>query len=135
MKQLLENKQVLIMGIPYSIREFEDNSRADTAMGRSDNKRGEISLSQAMAQGVKEETLLHECIHIISDNTCIGLDERQVSTLSVCLYEMLVSNDLFVKPNMLPKPCNKSAKLCDYLIFHMPTQENGWKGSFEDPKM
>jgi hypothetical protein len=76
------------------VKEFEARDRMESAMGRSDSKNNQISICKELPSDVQEETLLHETIHLISENLGLELKEKQVQGLSVGLYDFLKSNGL-----------------------------------------
>jgi hypothetical protein len=90
-------KSIKIQGIKHDIKLFNSNSREDDNMGRSDGKNGIISLALEMPKQIMTETLLHECIHLISDANSIKLKEKQIVALSTGINELLISNPKFVK--------------------------------------
>jgi Zn-dependent peptidase ImmA (M78 family) len=63
--------------------------------GLCDSTKNEISINKNLPTENKEETLLHEIIHNISDNVAIGLTEEQTQALGSCLYSVLKDNDIF----------------------------------------
>jgi hypothetical protein len=92
--KLFGKKEVFILGMKIKITYFDSSCRADNTMGRSDEKNGIISLCKDMPNDVAEQTLLHECIHLISDNVAAGLTEKQVTAISAGLYSFIKENKL-----------------------------------------
>jgi hypothetical protein len=76
------------------VQQFEPHDRSDLAMGRSEERKNIVSVASDMPDDLKEETLLHETIHLISANLMLGLTENQVQGLSIGLYDFLKSNGL-----------------------------------------
>lgn len=70
----------------YKIIDVEDNQFSNSSMGRSNTRTGEILISSKMPPDIREETILHEVIHILSDTLGIDLSENQVLALSSGLY-------------------------------------------------
>lgn len=97
------------------------------AMGLSEADSGVIAIntSEAVSLHNVKDTVLHECIHIIDHGAKIGLTEKQVHRLAVCILDMMWSNPTlaawlcqrnmttaaFVSntPNKPPKPKKKRA--------------------------
>lgn len=64
----------------------------DSSMGRYYERKMEIYLNDDMPLEQKQETLLHEVIHSLSEGMGVGLKEEQVRALSAGLYCVLKEN-------------------------------------------
>ena len=83
------NNYIKILGVTYTIKWFEENSRNDGAMGRADTKTATIHICNEMPLEVKKVVLLHECLHVISDMCELELSEGQVSVLASSLNDII----------------------------------------------
>jgi len=85
-------KKIKICGIDYDvITEKFDN---ESLYGTSNERIAKITLNQNVNGQVREETFLHEVVHVINWVSEVGLNEKQVSILSRLLYQALNDNDL-----------------------------------------
>jgi hypothetical protein len=82
----MNNNKIMVCGIPFTLRFFEDNSRADGAMGRMDSKRGEIAISSTLEGDILESTILHEWIHAVLEMNGVDHDEGVAAVLGNELY-------------------------------------------------
>lgn len=85
-----------IGGIEYSVIEFDGDLDANL-MGREAYDKAKIFINKDMPNGKKNETLLHELLHIIYANAYLhpGDDEeRVVGALATGLYQILADNFL-----------------------------------------
>jgi hypothetical protein len=64
-------------------------------IGECDLEHQTISLKDGMKAEQEQSTLLHECIHAISDSLGLGLTEKQVQGLETGLYDLNSSNPRF----------------------------------------
>lgn len=79
-----------ILGIEYEVIEYSDTQNTDpTLMGQADSKSGKIHVCKNMPAKIKRSTLLHEAIHIISDNLGLNLKESQVLGLETGLRDLV----------------------------------------------
>lgn len=88
-------KSIFIFGKQYSINyvdavDHEDNS------GECNIRAGEIRILNTLSEAQKNDTLLHEILHIISDELCLGMSERQVTAMAVGLYAVYKENNIIV---------------------------------------
>ena len=84
---------ITILGKPYQIH-YVDKVDDDDNSGESNIRTGEIKVLNALTPHLSRETLLHEIIHIVSDELYLELSERQVAALSVGLYSVYRDNHL-----------------------------------------
>ena len=82
------NKRVKICGIPYEIKECQENL-SDGACGQIDYRQQTIAINQAMKKEYKEQTIIHEMVHGML--VCIGRndlsdDEVFVQSFANALY-------------------------------------------------
>ena len=66
------NKYVKICGIPYVIKECQENL-SDGDCGMIDHRKQIITINQDMASEYKEQTLIHEMVHGML--VCIGRND------------------------------------------------------------
>lgn len=103
-------KSISIIGDDYPIEaltkenlDLFDIHDADfsTALGLCNQLRGVILLRPGMGLSRTRSTLLHEIMHVIVGQSCLGLDaekEEQIVTLtSQLLYETLKTNKSLIK--------------------------------------
>jgi hypothetical protein len=64
-------------------------------LGECDLERQAIKLKDGMKTEQEQSTLLHECIHAVSDSLGLGLTEKQVQGLETGLYDLNSSNPQF----------------------------------------
>jgi hypothetical protein len=94
MRNIIEEKEVKVLGINYKISLFDSPGRADGSMGRSDVMMGKITICKDMPQDIQEQTLWHEILHVIDTNVGTKLTEEQVTALSGGLYSVIKENNL-----------------------------------------
>lgn len=87
--------KIKIYGIEYNIKLVDSNSREDYSMGRSDGKLGIITINKEMPSDVKFSTLIHEIIHIISNENGLGLKENIVCPLATGITTLLLENNIY----------------------------------------
>lgn len=68
---------------------------AKDELGESDLENQAIKVKDGMKPEQEQSTVLHECIHAISDTLGLGLTERQVQGLETGLYDLNNSNPRF----------------------------------------
>ena len=68
---------------------------AKDEIGECDLEHQAIALKDGMKLEQEQSTLLHECIHAISDSLGLGLTEKQVQGLETGLYDLNSSNPRF----------------------------------------
>ena len=79
--------KVNVLGKYYQITETGENASGGTIMGACNRQKQAITiLTEGIGQEQKEETILHEVVHIIDGELKLGLEEEDVSRLSVGLY-------------------------------------------------
>jgi len=74
-----------ILGKPYRV-ECVPNEHLAGNMGSATRGRQFIAISSELALEQQEDTLLHEVIHIISDELALGFTEETVQRLAVGLH-------------------------------------------------
>ena len=74
-----------ILGKPYRIVEIEATSAPDYC-GTNNREAQTITVVSGLPQEGRDDTILHETIHVISDELCLKLSEEQVSALACGLY-------------------------------------------------
>ena len=84
--------KIKICGIDYEvITEKFDN---ESLFGTSNERMAKICLNENINGQVREETFLHEVIHVINWVSEMNLKENQVGVLSRILYQVLIDNNL-----------------------------------------
>jgi Zn-dependent peptidase ImmA (M78 family) len=61
-----------------SVQQMEDYTTAGDVCGFTDYYQGKIAINKDMAKDVREETLIHEILHTLLDNSGIEEVSRQV---------------------------------------------------------
>jgi len=77
--------KVDILGKPYRVVEATDGQMPDS-FGTASCKDQIITLKKSMAAGQKADTMLHEVIHIISNELALELPEDTIRRLAVGLH-------------------------------------------------
>jgi len=99
--------KVRIFGLEQRIELFEKNSPCDGAMGRSIMNAGLITLEQDLPPDQFEETLLHEVVHLVADNSAIELSEQAVAALSLGLFSAGIRVPVEREPRVERKPLDQ----------------------------
>ena len=86
------NKKLHIMGIDYSVTVGNIKQEGWTCFGLADLANCHIVLNKVLSTGQKEESLLHEIVHIVSSRLGAGLSEKQVILVAAGLYAVLKDN-------------------------------------------
>lgn len=77
-----------IFGQEYEIIRRDTFHEEDHGMGRADTLRGQIVIRKGMNKDIDETTVLHEVIHVVSDNLELALNETQVAGITCGLYSV-----------------------------------------------
>lgn len=64
-------------------------------IGESDLEKQHITLKDGLKLEQEQSTLIHECLHAISDTLGLGLTEKQVQGLETGLYDLNSANPRF----------------------------------------
>jgi hypothetical protein len=64
-------------------------------LGECDLEHQSMTVKDGLKPEQEQSTLLHECIHAISDSLGLGLTEKQVQGLEAGLYDLNSSNPRF----------------------------------------
>ncbi len=89
-----EGTKLKFLGKSFDIIQDDDVMKDETNMGSSSIIYGKITLTKKMPEDVKDETLLHEILHMIVDSNSIKLEEKDVCVISNCLYAILKDNNM-----------------------------------------
>uniref|UniRef100_A0A6M3J3I8 Peptidase n=1 Tax=viral metagenome TaxID=1070528 RepID=A0A6M3J3I8_9ZZZZ len=100
-------KTVKILGVAFSLEDFEEEMRTDNRMGRCDIKTAKIILAKNMPTEIKEATFIHEAVHAVDMFSELGLTEKEVSAIGHCIYAVLKDN-AFLKEDFLQ--CDSTVK-------------------------
>jgi hypothetical protein len=89
-------KQIKILGLDFDVEycKFDDRLQLNQFTGNCINRKQKIQVDTDSHIEHQKVTLLHEIIHIISDNLSLDFDEKTVKCLSVALYQVFKDNDL-----------------------------------------
>lgn len=68
---------------------------AKDELGEMDLENQAIGIKDGLKLEQEQSTVLHECIHAISDSLGLGLTEKQVQGLEAGLYDLNASNPRF----------------------------------------
>jgi hypothetical protein len=68
---------------------------AKDELGECDLENQHLTVKDGLKPEQEQSTLLHECIHAISDSLGLGLTEKQVQGLETGLYDLNSSNPRF----------------------------------------
>lgn len=68
---------------------------AKDEMGECDLENQSITVKEGLKPEQEQSTLLHECIHAISDSLGLGLTEKMVQGLETGLYDLNTNNPRF----------------------------------------
>lgn len=77
--------KVTILGKPYEVR-IQKEADGNGTMGSATRTKQIINIVQGFGKEQREETLLHEIIHVVSEELVMGLEEEDVARLAVGLY-------------------------------------------------
>lgn len=80
-------KNIKILGKEYKI-EYVDNKTLGGNFGDCNTANAYIRINKDITKQQQEDTLLHEVIHIISDELTLELTEGQVGRLATILYSI-----------------------------------------------
>lgn len=84
-----------ILGKKWSVDYVKDAPLSKDEMGLCDLESQAIHVKDGLKTEQEGSTLLHECIHAISDSLGLGLTEKQVQGLETGLYDLNTSNPRF----------------------------------------
>lgn len=84
--------EIDIMGVPHKIRIMKNYTPTEGMMGRGNIINSEIVIAEEMSPDMKNQTLLHEILHLVSDFTSSKLKEDQVNAISAGLYQVIKAN-------------------------------------------
>jgi hypothetical protein len=78
--------KTVICGIPYEIVLREPKDRDDRNYGSCDSKLARIQMDKTMPQAVRDQTLIHEWLHAVTEIYGCALEEWPCGVLSAELY-------------------------------------------------
>jgi hypothetical protein len=84
-----------ILGKKWSVEYVTDKPLEKDEMGLCDIEAQTIHVKDRLKAEQEGSTLLHECIHAISDSLGLSLTEKQVQGLETGLYDLNRSNPRF----------------------------------------
>lgn len=74
-----------ILGKDYALLEIEPSSAPDF-VGTNSRDAQTITVVKTLGDQAREDTILHESLHIINDELCLALSEAQIGALACGLY-------------------------------------------------
>jgi hypothetical protein len=77
--------KIEILGKPYRLIEIEASSAPDFA-GSNNRDAQTITVVKGLVKEARADTILHEALHIISSELCLGLAEDQIGRLACGLF-------------------------------------------------
>jgi hypothetical protein len=77
--------KVQILGKPYEVVEIDPSSAPDFS-GTNNRDAQTVTIVKQLGPDARDDTILHESVHLISDELCLGLTEAQVGALACGLY-------------------------------------------------
>ena len=97
-------KQLKICGYIFNVK-HKDKVIVDkeNCLGCCYSDNSVIELKRGMNREKKQEVVLHESIHAMSDIMSLGLSEKTVSTLGVVIINFIKENKNFIKQIMESK--------------------------------
>lgn len=84
---------IKVFGKPYAINYVDQVDETDS-LGECDVRLCEIKILNTMCDAQKKDTLIHELLHIISEELRLGVSEKQVASLAVGLYSVFRENSI-----------------------------------------
>lgn len=81
----MKDKFVDVCGVPFLLKEFEPNCRADNNMGRSDSAQAVISINRDMPKEMKDSVIIHEWLHSVFD--CSGFGDLSNNELLISVLQ------------------------------------------------
>ena len=66
-------------------------------MGKSCLIKSEILLRNDISKDLLQSTLLHECLHMISDLLQLDLSEAQIDGVGIGFHSLIKNNDIIIK--------------------------------------
>lgn len=85
------------MGSWFTIRESDSSEWDEHGMGRSDEKRGLITIDATMPEEQKRATVLHEIIHTIASMGAIPLDESSTCFIEHAFLSLIRDNHELIR--------------------------------------
>jgi len=83
------NRMIKVSGLMISVEEV---TLGTNHLGECSLERSRILIDKDIAEDLKEDTLIHEVIHMISAANALGLQETDVAVLAVNLSQYLRDN-------------------------------------------
>jgi hypothetical protein len=87
---------VIIMGRRYSVLYVPEPKAegGESSIGYVDPLKQEIRIWDGCCVQRELDVLLHEIIHVLSDDLCLGMEENAVHALGVALADTLIRNGM-----------------------------------------
>lgn len=97
-------KKLKICGFDFVIK-YKDSVMVDNenCLGCCKSDSGVIELKKGIQKSKKNEVILHEAIHAMSDTMDLNLSEKTVNTLGVVIINFIKENKNFIKQIMESK--------------------------------
>jgi hypothetical protein len=91
----LRPAKIKILGKKWSVDYVKNDPLGKDEMGLCDLEAQSIHVKDGIKTEQEASTLLHECIHAISDSLGLGLTEKQVQGLETGLFDLNNANPRF----------------------------------------
>lgn len=77
---------------------YKEKEEMTDCLGLCSSNEHIIYIRKGMPQSKEKEVLLHECLHALDEFYGIGLGEKKIGTLAICLLSLLTENKVFNEP-------------------------------------
>ena len=87
-----------IMGVQFTVEEVECVSKDELRKGEVNYLTGEIKLDKSMPDGMKNQVLMHEIMHVILDLLGydeLAADEQKVQGIATALHQVFAAQTIF----------------------------------------
>ena len=80
---------IVYLGQEYNVVEESAHTASEGVLGEIDFLTLDIYIHEHLSDGVKKETLFHECMHIVDKMFQLELEESQLKRMSYAVFGML----------------------------------------------
>ena len=93
-KDIKNRLQIKILGKPYKITWYDDDSPADDGrIGYTDTRVGRMYIHGTMTGEQSFETIIHEVVHVLNLGLDIDLNESDINRISTGITAFLLDNE------------------------------------------
>jgi len=85
-------RKIKILDLLIEVEESSPGLWIDGAMGRTHLLESKIVLNSSLKKDLKDSTLIHEVLHLVSDIQGTGLTEERVTAVATGFYSFLMNN-------------------------------------------